>query len=740
VRVLLRVSAFVLLAVLLIGVPVAVVALVGVPSPSLRQWRAAWTAGRVDGDFVIHLGAAVFSGLWLWFAVTALAEAWRVVTRRADPISVSMPSPGSWVRGLVRFVALSSLSAVAVGVVTEGLAPMSTHVVTAGVAAPDQQFATTPSATSSHTGGLGAAVLLSAGVLGALEVRRRRLLRSSRVGDRVAAPAPEHVRTEVLLRALSSSERVARLDVAVRSVARELAAQRASVTAVVLGETGEVRLFVRGSAVLSDPWEHDLNEWYLPASVPLESLAVHARESAHPCPALAHIGGLELGGELFVDLEAVGVLSVDSPYGSEIVRALAASMSISPFLDAGRVLIVGLDEALVDATRGAVCSGLGRALDEARLVIGSTATMGESTFSLRAQSWEPWEPAVVFAAVADDDLLSSVVGGRGLGVVARDVASTAHRLRFDGVGHVYEPLGLRLWPIGLDEHAVASVADLIRSVEEVLTGEADVVSPVDHVDRSPFVEQDWSLMVRVLGQVEVIDCDGIAVAFERSKALELVVWLAQHRARPTRTAARTALWDVVVQNSTFSNVVSEARRALTRAVPGEEWIARTLTEELPLHEAVVTDADLLAARLAASRRLSAADAIEVLRPGLELVTGLPFAGTSFLWSDAEGHTSSLVLLATGAATELANHYLDVGDIDGVFWATGQGLKVLSGHEELIALRMRAHAHRGDLSGVRLEWESYERSLAADGWAAAEPAPKLVDLRRTLLTAVVQGAG
>jgi hypothetical protein len=68
----------------------------------------------------------------------------------------------------------------------------------------------------------------------------------------------------------------------------------------------------------------------------------------------------------------------------------------------------------------------------------------------------------------------------------------------------------------------------------------------------------------------------------------------------------------------------------------------------------------------------------------------------------------------------------------VFWATGQGLKVLAGHEELIALRMRAHAARGDLAGVRLEWEQYERALAADTWSPGEPSPKLVSLRRDLL--------
>ena len=52
---------------------------------------------------------------------------------------------------------------------------------------------------------------------------------------------------------------------------------------------------------------------------------------------------------------------------------------------------------------------------------------------------------------------------------------------------------------------------------------------------------------------------------------------------------------------------------------------------------------------------------------------------------------------------------------------------------LIALRMRAHAQQGDLSGVRVEWEAYERVLNADPWSDGEPAEKLVALRRELLS-------
>jgi len=292
--------------------------------------------------------------------------------------------------------------------------------------------------------------------------------------------------------------------------------------------------------------------------------------------------------------------------------------------------------------------------------------------------------------------------------------------------------------VGLTSADLEGVRLVLDAAEGSLPVHAEVV-PIDSATRvaNAFVEPSWSLLVRVLGQVEVVAADGSVAVCERSKALELVVWLSQHRVRPTRTAARTALWDLDVRDATFANVVSDARRALARAAAppeGEEWIARTLTDDLPLHPGVTTDAELLAARIEYSRGLAAADAIDVLRPGVELLGGLPFAGTSFLWTDAEGITSAHVLLATGAAIELANHYLALGDVEGVFWATGQGLKVLAGHEELIALRMRAHARRGDLAGVRSEWESYERALASDPWAAAEPAPKLVVLRRELLGA------
>jgi DNA-binding SARP family transcriptional activator len=270
----------------------------------------------------------------------------------------------------------------------------------------------------------------------------------------------------------------------------------------------------------------------------------------------------------------------------------------------------------------------------------------------------------------------------------------------------------------------------------VLTGpDLEALLAAPSTPRS-FEEPEWALMVRLLGPVEVITPDGSPVGFERGKSLELLAWLSTHRDRPTRVAARTALWELEVRDATFANVVSDARRALARAVQpagGEEWVVRTLGDALPLHGLVRSDADLLRCRVEAARHLPAAEAIDVLRPGVALVRGLPFEGAGYLWPDAEGTTSELVVLATSAATSLAQHALTEGDVDTVFWATGQGLRVLPGHEELVALRMKAYAVHGDLAGVRMEWELYERTLHSDPWSFGEPSPKLVAIRRQLLS-------
>ena len=634
--------------------------------------------------------------------------------------------------------------------------------------------------------GLGRAAMLSVGVLALLAALRARRLRSSGPHARVPEPRPAAIATERRLRAVDADERLVRLDLALRAVAGTIADRDRQVRAALVAGDGAVEVVLTGPCHLPSPWTGTACRWTLPSEVTLEELAGTARTIGAPCVALVQLGIAEDGRDLYVDLEALGALGIEAEpsAASAVTSGIAATLGSSPFAEVARLVGVGVDEGrFLGHPHVETATTLDAAITLAGELVGTTAAAGESTFALRARGLggETWEPAIVVADPAGTDGIDGTVEpadatslaiepSRGIAVVTTSCARRCPARLTGGTSGWHLTLGAPddpdtvsfvLEPVALPPDDAADVDDLLDA--ERPDAQRTVAAPVDDgwtegpawpddepdesvvdpgvpapppsADADP--EPDWSVMVRLLGPVDVVARDGPVAEFEKSKTRELLAWLATHRERPTRTGARTALWDLDVRDATFANVVSAARRTLARLVPppvGEEWVGRTQTERLPLHPEVVTDADLVEARLAAARGRPPIEAVDVLRPAVELIRGMPFEGTSYLWPDAEGLTSRLVLLATSATTELAEHLLALGDVAGVFHATGRGLRVLPGHEELIALRMRAHASTGDHAGVRHEWEAYERVITGDPWSDGEPAPKLVGLRDELLRA------
>ena len=202
---------------------------------------------------------------------------------------------------------------------------------------------------------------------------------------------------------------------------------------------------------------------------------------------------------------------------------------------------------------------------------------------------------------------------------------------------------------------------------------------------------DWCVVVRTMGPVTVERSSGEEIPFARPKSIELLAWLTHHRERPTRVAARTALWSAEVSDATMTNVVSDARRSLARAldlVP-VEWIARTYTERLEVDRRIVSDVDLLEAAYRATTTDDSPEAIARLDAALALVRDLPFAGSDYLWPDEEGLTSHAVHLIVSAARRSARWHLDRDDPDAVVTVTGHGLRALRGDEDLLALRAAA---------------------------------------------------
>lgn len=307
------------------------------------------------------------------------------------------------------------------------------------------------------------------------------------------------------------------------------------------------------------------------------------------------------------------------------------------------------------------------------------------------------------------------------------------------------PVDVAIRPVGI------GVDDEIRRIRELL-GEplpsielSGVETPIESAveslgesfDFSPEGSGDrWMFMASVLGPPQVVDRRYEPVQFERGKAEELVIWLAFHPRQRKRSLARTALWLTPVQDATFSNITAAARRSLNSvAAPPDDqaWVGITMSDDLPLADGFVTDVDVLRDAVEWARRRPEDHGLDRLRDALRLVRGVPFAGSTYTWSDGIGMSGDAATLVVRAASMMAEMCQEAGDMGGMYWATAKGLLALPGHEELVAIRLRAHAEHGDQVAMRAEWESYRRALACE-WGDTEPSAKMMELWRRLVTA------
>ena len=241
-------------------------------------------------------------------------------------------------------------------------------------------------------------------------------------------------------------------------------------------------------------------------------------------------------------------------------------------------------------------------------------------------------------------------------------------------------------PYGVTAEEAADFRAMIREMTII-----EVDDPTPAVKPKPLTTNDveYSALIRVLGPVEVVDNHHSEVHFRKSKSLELLCWLSLHRDRPTVSAARTALWEVDVEDATFHTVLSELRRGLnSHGITDAAW--RATKQRLALDPLIFTDAELFRRVLLAidddDSELSTIRALEELCGVLALVRGLPFAGEDYAWADAEGITSTFVWLVTRAvdtAAQLAKH---LNDDAALLAAATAGLRMMPGDEHFSQLR------------------------------------------------------
>lgn len=311
--------------------------------------------------------------------------------------------------------------------------------------------------------------------------------------------------------------------------------------------------------------------------------------------------------------------------------------------------------------------------------------MGADTASSRVEASVP-AGAVLSPAVASA-VLAKIIRRRRQQIESPGIGIEPDRLTEEEVAAL---ASLRRIAIECDSDSVqrecADVDGTHDPMVRLLLDAVDRPRPSED-DRAPWALAEWKIMVRVFGYPTVENTRGERAEFRKRRSLELLTWLVLNRDRQRRSAARTAMWEVDVSDSTFSTVISDMRRALTeldRQMVANAWCPPTYSDEIPLSPRVVTDADLLAGALRRFRS-EPSDASDLLNC-LSLIRDVPFAGTAYSWADLDGTTTRLVILAVDAATTAARWGRENGRPDVVTAAVTAGLRVMPGCEELLGMQ------------------------------------------------------
>lgn len=257
-------------------------------------------------------------------------------------------------------------------------------------------------------------------------------------------------------------------------------------------------------------------------------------------------------------------------------------------------------------------------------------------------------------------------------------------------------------PDRLTESEMAAVGQLVRMANPSQPGvpprdrEVSIHDPVElmaAIDREPQGEEraggriDWEIKVRLYGYPDVVGAGGVEAQFRKKKALELLVWLVLNRDRARRSAARTCLWDFAINDSTFSTVISDMRRALS-ALGGSQthqnWVPPTYSDVIPLAPTITSDYELL--REAHGDFLHDVANANVLTNMVADIRDIPFAGTNYLWADLDGTTTRLVIAALDACRDLATWALTNNRRSELDVAVSAALRVMPGCEEFLEIQ------------------------------------------------------
>jgi LysM repeat protein len=606
---------------------------------------------------------------------------------------------------------------------------------------------------------VGVGGLLAAGVLSGLALRRRMQLQTRPTGQRIVHPTAQARDVEVALGRRQRPLSLRTLDRAMRAIAAHCMEADIAPPPLQLAFVGESEIELRlrepcsnapvGFTVRGHSWFlEDTDVEYL-RSVPGLS------EASRPWPALVTLGRDEDDRLVLGDLEAFGMLQLETGAGlpiADLLAAMTVELSFSPWADEMIITLLGEGRRLPEALgrHNVICTDDGDALLdrlEERAVLQREYRRYETLSQHRTDPdlAEPWAPEIVLAeqplTAAQNSRLSALIDAKPrvalAAVVVAPVPDAPWSLRAGDSPQdnrvVLEPTGLSLSPQYLEPPELTALVDLIETTGSQDTTPApwwsdiavqpdppppDNVTYLDsrlttwetaNIERALIMEAAMDPgspvhhpILQLLGPIELLDAAGVVPPRAAKQCLEYCAWLLEH---PGSTAQAMVAALAVAEGTRRSNM-SRLRGWLGTSPEGEAYLPDAYTGRITLHPAVSSDWQRLQI-LTSSGVNRASD--ESLAAALGLVRGAPLADAApGQWHWAEELRTDIISCIRDIGVELADRALLAGDLERARWAASRALIAAPGDELLLAARIRTEHTAGNTA----ETERLSLQLAA----------------------------
>lgn len=484
-----------------------------------------------------------------------------------------------------------------------------------------------------------------------------------------------------------------------------------------------------------------------------------------PSPLLVTVGQPEDDAQLYLDLEADGVLALtgDLDVATNLARSVVTELALSPLADTLRVIAVGdvVDpDAKVIEHLSVVDSwdGLGEDL---------VAWANESHDALMESDWanafvgrghEPDHDALVPIAVVADrpppDVLAAALRAAQPSAVAVVVVGEFpdalavvrcedEALTFDMIDVVCSPQELESDElaaisrvlIATDSPAEQELMDELRAEFEAPSSSngSGPATDAEHLgsgeptqDDVPAEPPDYDVLVRLLGDITVGGGEPL-----KPKATAVVAYLALHRSVTTERLEE-ACWfgsDGTSHTKRLHDTMTESRSAL-----GSQHFPANRSGSYVVGPRVRTDLDLFDWHVQQAADVAPEEAVEHYRAALDLVTGKPFsypnaARASFGWVDFEHHATSWDLRISGVAQACAAIHLDAGEPDQAITILRRVARAIPLNSAVVEMLMRAHVANDDRAGAENVYR--EHAAALEQAKLGDPEDSIEQLRLDL---------